>query len=168
MDAVVCGIDPGIGTTGYAVIRSGAGGVAVLDAGVCRFDASLPLPMRLRGVHEDIGSILAEHRPSVVAVEQLFSHYKHPQTAIIMGHARGVILLAAADLDCEVRSYSATRIKRSLTGNGRASKSQIQQAVQVDLGLASIPEPHDMADAMAIALCGLDDIRAAAAAEIIR
>jgi len=157
MDAVLCGIDPGLGTSGYAVIRSGGDGGAVMDAGVCRFDPKLPLSQRLVAIDHDISAILTEHRPQVVAVEELYSHYNHPRTAILMGHARGVILLAAAKLGIEVRSYSATRIKRHLTGNGRASKSQMQRAIQVTLGLLTLPEPADVADALAIALCCAGD-----------
>jgi len=153
MDAVLCGIDPGLGTSGYAVIRAGGDGTAVVDAGVCRFDPRLPLAERLVAIDHDISAILNEHHPEVVAVEQLYSHYNHPRTAILMGHARGVILLAAARLGIEVRSYSATRIKRYLTGNGRATKAQMQRAIQLTLGLLTIPEPADVADALAIALC---------------
>jgi len=158
MDAVLCGIDPGLGVTGYALLQSNGDRPSVLDAGVCRFDPTLPLPARLAAVEHDISAILAEHRPRVVAVEQLYSHYNHPRTAILMGHARGVILLAAARLDIEVRSYSATRVKRYLTGNGRATKAQMQRAIRVTLGLLTLPEPADVADALAIALCCAGDV----------
>lgn len=157
MDAVLCGIDPGLGTSGYAVIRAGGAGIAVVDAGVCRFDPKLPLAERLVAIYDDISAILNEHRPKVVAVEELYSHYNHPRTAIFMGHARGVILFAAARLGIEVRSYSATRIKRYLTGNGRATKAQMQRAIQMTLGLLTLPEPADVADALAIALCCAGD-----------
>ncbi len=160
MDAVVCGIDPGLGVTGYAVVSNGNGTVGaarVIDAGVCRFAADPPLAERLAAIEADIAAILTEHKPGVVAVEELYSHYNHPRTAILMGHARGVILFAAAKLGIEVRSYSATRIKRFLTGNGRASKSQMQRAIQTTLGLAAPPEPPDVADALAIALCCVND-----------
>ncbi len=159
MASVICGIDPGLGATGYAIVGGeyGRGGAEVIDAGVCRFVADPPLHERLAAIESDITAILKEHRPNVVAVEQLYSHYNHPRTAILMGHARGVILLAAAKLGIEVRSYSATRIKRFLTGNGRASKSQVQRAIQTVLGLSAPPEPPDVADALAIALCCADD-----------
>ncbi len=156
---IVCGIDPGLGTTGYSVLHRDRETITVADAGVCRFDVKPPLAERLIAVERDIVSILQEHRPSVVAVEQLYSHYKHPRTAILMGHARGVILLAAARAGCEVRSYSATQIKRYLTGNGRATKVQMQRAVQTTLELATLPEPSDVADALAIALCCIADLR---------
>lgn len=152
MEAVVCGIDPGLGVTGYAVLRIGGDRMTVIDAGACRFDESLPLPDRLADIERDVTSVLTEHRPHVVAVEELYAHYKHPRTAILMGHARGVILLAAARLGIEVRSYAATRIKRHLTGNGRATKAQMQRAIQVTLGLSALPEPPDVADALAIAV----------------
>jgi len=92
-------------------------------------------------------------RPSAMALEQLYSHYEHPRTSILMGHARGVICLAAAKANIEVINYSATQIKKVLTGNGRAPKSQMQAAIQRELRLAKLPEPADVADALAIALC---------------
>ena len=152
MEAVVCGIDPGLGVTGYAVLRTGGDRMTVVDAGACCFDESLSLPDRLADIERDVTSVLTEHRPGIVAVEELYAHYKHPRTAILMGHARGVILFAAARLGIEVRSYAATRIKRHLTGNGRATKAQMQRAIQVTLGFSVIPEPPDVADALAIAV----------------
>ena len=86
-------------------------------------------------------------------MEGLYAHYKHPRTAILMGHARGVILQQSAAVGAKVRSFSATRIKKSLTGNGRAGKPQMQRAIQSMLGLPQIPEPPDVADAIAVALC---------------
>jgi len=166
MDAVVCGIDPGLGTTGYAVLDCAAGGRTVVDAGACRFDDREPLAQRLVALERDVRSVLEEHRPAVVAVEELYSHYQHPRTAILMGHARGVILLAAGKSGVEVRSYAATQIKRYLTGNGRATKGQVQRAVQVTLGLARLPEPPDVADALAIALCCAADLARLSRAEL--
>lgn len=157
MDSVICGIDPGLSLTGYAVIRAACGSHSVVDAGVCRFGERQTLHARLLDLERDIGAVLTEHRPDCVAVEQLYAHYKHPRTAILMGHARGVILLTAARLDIEVRSYGATRIKRFLTGNGRATKAQVQRGVQHALGLSAPPEPPDVADALAIAMCCAED-----------
>ena len=156
-DLVVCGIDPGLGVTGYAVVGRAGREVELIDAGVCRFDQKLPLAERLIAVERDIASIFDEHRPDIVAVEQLYSHYKHPRTAILMGHARGVMLLVAARAGADVRSYSATQVKRYLTGNGRATKAQMQRSVQTTLDLPSLPEPSDLADAIAIALCAAAD-----------
>lgn len=152
-DTIICGIDPGLRIMGYAILRVIEDQPSVVDAGVCRFDESRPLADRLVSIESDITAILTEHQPAVVAVEQLYSHYNHPQTAILMGHARGVILMSAAKLHIEVRSYAATKIKKFLTGKGRASKSQMQRAVQSSLGLTTLPEPPDVADALAIAMC---------------
>ncbi len=168
MEAVVCGIDPGLGITGYAVVRARGGGRSVIDAGVCRFDKGKPLAQRLFDIERDVSSILNEHNPDFVAVEELYAHYKHPRTSILMGHARGVMLLCAAKMGIEVHSFAATRIKRFLTGNGRASKLQMQRAVQTTLGLAELPEPPDVADALAIALCCLDEVGNAQALEVAR
>ena len=158
-DAVICGIDPGLRVMGYAVILATEPGPALVDAGVCRMDESLPLARRLVDIHRDLVSILVEHKPEIVAVESLYAHYKHPRTAILMGHARGVILLEAGRRNIEVRSFAATQVKRYLTGNGRASKIQIQRAIKATLGLPSIPEPPDLADALAISLCCCDSLQ---------
>lgn len=159
MDAVICGIDPGLGVTGYAVIDPAPLGAKIIDAGVCRFSPKDSLAARLASLHSDISAILDDHHPALVAVEQLYSHYNQPRTAILMGHARGVILLAAAQRGIEVRSYSATRTKRFLTGNGRATKPQMQRAIQISFGLSAAPEPHDVADALAVALCASADLQ---------
>ncbi len=159
MDTRVCGVDPGLNTTGYAVLRVTGESLSVLDAGVCRFDAKLPLEKRLMLIESDLSAVFEEHRPELVAVEQLYAHYKHPRTGILMGHARGVILLTAAKLGLRVESLAATQIKRHLTANGRASKRQVQQAIKRLLNLDEIPEPPDLADAIAIALCAADGLR---------
>jgi crossover junction endodeoxyribonuclease RuvC len=103
-------------------------------------------------------SLLKSFKPDVVAVEELYSHYAHPKTAILMGHARGVILQRCAQAAIEVRSFSATRIKKSITGNGRASKEQVQRTIQTILSLSKLPEPADVADAVAAALCCANDV----------
>ena len=166
MESVICGIDPGLGVTGYAIVRPVMDRAEVIDAGVCRFDASKPLPDRLLDMQRDVAAILSEHRPGVVAVEGLYAHYRHPRTAILMGHARGVILCVAARSGMEVRSFSATRIKRHLTGNGHATKAQVQRAVQTALGLSALPEPSDVADALAIAMCCANEIGQASPVEV--
>jgi crossover junction endodeoxyribonuclease RuvC len=167
MDAVVCGIDPGLRLTGYAVVERGESGVAVREAGVCRLDTRTTLTERLVHLDEDIAGLLREHRPSLVAVEQLYSHYRHPQTAILMGHARGVILLCAARAGIRVAHYASAHVKRFLTGNGQASKVQVQRAVAATLGLDVPPDPPDVADALAIALCALHAHDAAATGEAV-
>ena len=152
----IVGIDPGLQTTGYGVIESGGSGPVVREAGVIRTDdkpAPSDLAQRVRSLYDGILEVIDQFHPRTVTVEQLYSHYEHPGTAILMGHARGVIFLAAAQRDVPVVSYNATRIKKSITGNGRASKDQVQRTIQRELGLAQLPEPPDVADALAVALC---------------
>ncbi len=148
----ILGVDPALGTTGYGLLRCHADSLEVVDAGVIRCSRTRPLEERLRELHDGVVEILQEFKPDCFAIEQLYSHYNRPTTAILMGHARGVIYLAAAHAGLAVTSYAATQIKRTLTGNGRAPKEQMQFAVQHQLGLSKVPEPADVADALAIAL----------------
>ncbi len=150
---IVLGIDPGLQVCGYAVVKADGSECQLVEAGVIRTDRRLPLPKRLAQIAEDLDELLKNSRPTVVAVEELYSHYAHPRTAVLMGHARGVILMQAVKAGAEVRSFSATRIKKSLTGNGRAGKLQVQRTVQSLLGLPRAPEPPDVADAVAAAMC---------------
>lgn len=148
------GIDPGLVITGYGVLERGAGGIRLLEAGtIDSGDAQHPLPDRLRRLFEELNALIADHQPDVMALEQLYSHYAHPRTAILMGHARGVICLVAGIHDIPLHHYAATQVKSALTGNGRASKEQIQQLVRRTFGLVETPRPPDVADAIAIALC---------------
>jgi crossover junction endodeoxyribonuclease RuvC len=149
----ILGIDPGLNTTGYAVIDRHQGRVTLVEAGIVKGQARGDMGARLRQIHDGLTDIIAAFQPSVLAIEELYSHYERPRTAILMGHARGVICLCAAQAEMPVHSYAATQVKRMLTGNGRAPKSQMQQAICREFGLAAPPEPPDVADAMAIALC---------------
>ncbi len=149
----ILGIDPGLNITGYAVLEVSGGLPKIVEAGVVRGTTKASLITRLAEIHDGVADVIAALRPSTMAIEQLYSHYEHPRTSILMGHARGVICLAAAKADLEVTNYSATQIKKVLTGNGRAPKSQMQSAIQRELRLAILPEPADVADALAIALC---------------
>jgi crossover junction endodeoxyribonuclease RuvC len=145
----ILGIDPGLQVCGYAVID----GDSLIEAGAIRTNAKSPIETKLNQIAEDVESLLKKFQPEIVAVEELYSHYAHPKTAILMGHARGVILQTCAAAGVEVKSFSATRIKKSLTGNGRASKEQVQRTIQTLLRLPRLPEPPDVADAIAAALC---------------
>ncbi len=149
----ILGIDPGLQRCGYACLNTSGSGCELIEAGIFQTDPGLSMQARLNQIAEDTESLLKKLFPEVVAVEQLYSHYAHPKTAILMGHARGVILQKCAQAGIEVKSFSATRIKKSLTGNGRASKHQVQRTVQTVLSLSCVPEPDDVADAMAAALC---------------
>ncbi len=156
---IVLGVDPGLQVCGYAVIDADSGAEKFIEAGVLSTDNSAALAERLNQIAADITSLLDRFAPAVVAVEQLYSHYKHPKTAILMGHARGVILQKAAAAQTQIKSFAATRIKKSLTGNGRASKEQMQRAIQSVLGLSEMPAPPDVADAIAVALCCANELR---------
>lgn len=149
----VLGVDPGLNTTGYGVLEVADNRLRLCEAGVVRAKSHAPLAHRLAEIHDGIREVIATLAPDVLALEELYSHYGRPRTAILMGHARGVICLAAAQARLEVVSYSATQVKKVLTGSGRAPKAQVQRAIRFELGLATLPEPPDVADALAIALC---------------
>ena len=149
----ILGVDPGLRLTGYGVIDYHPFRPRLIDGGVIRLDVKASLADRLVELEGELGELLEEHKPAAVAVEQLYSHYAHPRTAILMGHARGVILLAAARRGIRTEQFAANRIKQSLTGHGHASKLQMQRAVQSLWNLPELPEPPDVADALAIALC---------------
>src|SRR3954454_11068914 len=149
----IVGIDPGLNITGYAVIEKRQGRLAVVEAGMIRGRTRGDLAARLQEIHEGVSDVITSLKPEALAIEELYSHYERPRTAILMGHARGVICLAAMQAGIPLRSYSATQVKRLLTGNGRAPKSQVQRAICHEFCLAAPPEPPDVADALAIALC---------------
>lgn len=149
----VLGIDPGLRVTGYGLVEANGLRARVVEAGVVRSDDEAALADRIRKIHLSIRDVIRELAPEAIVVEELYSHYGHPRTAILMGHARGVMLLAAAEAGVPVVTYTATRIKKALTGNGRASKEQMQRMIQSTLRLKALPQPADVADALAVALC---------------
>jgi len=150
---LILGIDPGLRITGYGAIALAGPTIELREAGVIRVPEKGGLETRLYELAQGLREVMAAVGPEAVVVETLYSHYQHPRTAILMGHARGLVLLAAAELNLPVFDYPATRIKKALTGNGRAGKNQIQRAIVTTLGLAKVPEPPDVADALAVALC---------------
>jgi crossover junction endodeoxyribonuclease RuvC len=149
----ILGIDPGLNTTGYGVIEIAGRQVRLVEAGVVRGKTKGSLAARLTEIHDGVADVLASLKPEAMALEKLYSHYDRPTTAILMGHARGVIVLAAAQAGIDVHDYAATQVKKTLTGNGRAPKTQMQDAIRRELRLSKTPEPPDVADALAIALC---------------
>jgi len=151
-ETVVLGVDPGLNTTGYGVVAVSRGRIRLVDAGVLKPAQGLPLPLRLRELHRDLGEIMDAHRPEAMAIEQVYSHYRHPRTAIIMGHARGVLCLAAAQRDIPVKSIPATHIKKAVTGRGRAGKEQVGGMVCRLLGIPGPLSPMDVSDALAAAI----------------
>lgn len=149
----ILGIDPGLQITGYGVIEAVPMRERLIDGGVIRLTPKTPLAERLVELDRELDAILDEHKPDICAIEQLYSHYAHPRTAILMGHARGVILLAARRRGIAVEEFAANRIKQSLTGYGHAGKPQMQRAIQAQWNLPEPPDPPDVADALAVALC---------------
>jgi crossover junction endodeoxyribonuclease RuvC len=152
----ILGVDPGLQVTGYAVLEAGPRGPIVCEAGVIRTAERRETPdmaQRVCSLYNGLVEVVGQFHPNVMVVEQLYAHYQHPRTAILMAHARGVIFLAAAQQEIPVVSYNASRIKKTITGHGRASKEQMQYTMMRELGLAKMPEPPDVADALAAALC---------------
>lgn len=154
---LVLGIDPGLQRTGFACLRVDiarpSAAPSVRDAGHIKLNPRDPLHTRLAVLERELASIIASLGPDLACVESLFAHYRHPTTAISMAHARGVILCCLARTGLDPLELKPTEVKRSLTGFGHASKDQVQRAIQAVLGLATLPEPSDVADAMAVAYC---------------
>jgi crossover junction endodeoxyribonuclease RuvC len=149
----ILGVDPGLIATGYGVIDADSQGrLECLAAGVIR-PPSPELSARLLHIHEAITGLLHEFIPDAMAIEDLFTTYSHPKTAVLMGHARGVICLAASQRAVPVINIAPTQLKRSLTGHGRASKEQVQAMVQRLLHLPTLPTPDHVSDALALAIC---------------
>lgn len=152
---VVLGVDPGLRLTGYGLleVRPYPSEPTIVEAGVLRLPTGTSIEARITQLHHELTEVITEHKPAVMAVEKLYAHYRHPRTAILMAHARGVILLAARQQGVQVVPLAATEVKKSITGHGHADKSQVQSAVQSVFRLAQPPSPPDVADALAIALC---------------
>ena len=152
----VLGIDPGLNTTGYGLLETGDEKPKLIEAGEIKSTRSLPLEERLYELFTGLEEVLKEFQPDVLVVEELYSHYKHPKTAVIMGHVRGVFFLVAGIAGIPVFSYSATRIKKSLTGAGHADKEQIARMISVSLDCGEIHGRFDVTDAIATALCHIN------------
>ena len=150
---LILGIDPGLRVTGYGLVDADDREIRLVEAGVVKSTASLPLERRLRELYEGIAEIIAEFHPDALVIEELYSHYKHPRTAVVMGHARGIYYLAAAQQGIPVCSYSATRIKKALTGVGNASKDQVARMIVSTLSCSADAVRSDVTDALAAALC---------------
>ncbi len=151
--SLILGIDPGLDTTGYGLLDLRDGKVLIREAGVIRTTPDESLGSRIEQIFDGVRDLITTFHPAVMAVEQLHSTYEHPQTAILMGHARGVICLAAAQEAVPIADYRPTHVKKTLTGSGRATKDQMQRAIQTEFQLSTPPQPPDVADALAVALC---------------
>lgn len=149
---IVLGIDPGTAALGWGLIDQTAGRLRAVDHGCLVTSPDLPLGERLLAIHRHVTELIALHDPAVVAVERVFFS-RNAQTAIAVGHARGVVLLAAAEAGRPVREATPNEVKSAIAGYGAADKQQVQRMVQIVLGMAALPTPDDAADALAIAVC---------------
>jgi crossover junction endodeoxyribonuclease RuvC len=150
----IFGIDPGSDRTGYGCIESAGSRHRLVICGLISTPARATFPEKLMVIHSGLKSLLQRHRPECLAVEDIF-YARNVRSALKLGHARGVVLLAASEMGVPVVEYSPAEIKRAVVGYGRAEKQQVQEMIRVLLGLASRPSPHDVADALAVALCHL-------------
>ena len=161
-DRLVLGIDPGLTRTGYAVIAPDGRTGRLIEGGVIRTDRERPLSDRLGEIATGLREVIAEHHPALVAVEQAFAHGRNLRSSMMIAHVRGAILLVAAEHRLPVVHLAPREVKRLLTGSGRASKEQVQEAIRAELRLPHVLEPNDVADASAVALCVLHRVRFAA------
>jgi crossover junction endodeoxyribonuclease RuvC len=150
----IFGIDPGSVRTGYGCVESEGSRHRIIMCGAIGTSASASFPEKLLEIHSRLSELLAECRPEAVAIESLF-FATNASSALKLGHARGVAVLAAVQAGLPVAEYSPAEIKRAVVGHGRAEKHQVQQMVKLLLGLAAVPSPHDAADALAVAICHL-------------
>ncbi len=151
-ERIILGIDPGLNITGFGVIAAENGSLKLIDAGTVRSKASDPLTLRLTELFQGLVHIIDKYSPEVMGMEKIYSHYRHPATAIIMGHARGVLCLAAGLKGIRVESLPATRVKKAVTGNGRASKQQVNGMICRIFGIREELKPLDVSDALAVAV----------------
>ncbi len=149
---IILGIDPGTAIVGYGVIESEGSRISLVDYGVITTKAHTPLPERLLRVHQGIEELIRLFHPDCMAVESLFFN-KNTRTALAVGQARGVILLAAEESKLPVAEYTPLQVKQAIVGYGRAEKQQVQYMVQTFLHMRELPKPDDAADALAIAIC---------------
>ncbi len=148
----VLGIDPGLRTTGYGAVEFVNGRARLVEAGIVCPNARASLEQRLCQLHAGVCAVVASTRPNVIVIEELYTTYKNPLTAIMMGHARGVLCLAGAQHDVPVRTLAHSLVKRALTGSGAAGKDQVGKMVAQLLALSRRPRPNDVSDALALAL----------------
>jgi crossover junction endodeoxyribonuclease RuvC len=148
----IFGIDPGSDRTGYGCVESDGSRHRIVSCGAISARPSDAFPLKLLAIHTRLAALLQEHRPDCVAIENLF-HAVNVRSALKLGHARGVAMLAAVEAGVPVFEYTPAEIKRAVVGYGRAEKPQVQQMIKVLLDLPAVPSPHDAADALAVAIC---------------
>jgi len=158
-ERIILGVDPGLNITGFGVVLGGVSSLKLLDAGTIRTRPSDPLTPRLTELFQGLVQVIDKYSPEVMGLEKIYSNYRHPATAIIMGHARGVLCLAAGLKGIRVESIPASRVKKAVTGNGRASKEQVNGMVCRILGIRHELKPLDVSDALAVAIALYEEER---------
>lgn len=159
---IVLGIDPGTANTGYGVVKGdglGSGLVSLVECGVIRTRPRDPLPDRLLEIFEGVSELLTRHRPDALSVEDVF-YAKNVRTTVVLGHARGVVLLAGRQAGVDIHEIPPAEIKKAVVGTGAATKEQVQFMLMRLLKLKSVPQPSDAADGVAAALACLTSLRA--------
>jgi crossover junction endodeoxyribonuclease RuvC len=162
----IFGIDPGSERTGYGCIETDGSRHRLVICGAISSPAAATFPEKLLVIHSRLTTLLVECRPDAVAIENLF-HATNVRSALKLGHARGVAMLAAVEAGVGVAEYTPAEIKRAVVGYGRAEKTQVQQMIKLLLGLADVPSPHDAADALAVAICHVHSQPPAAIAGVV-
>ena len=163
----IFGIDPGSERTGYGCVETDGSRHRIVVCGAITAPASASFPEKLLGIHSRLAALLEEHRPDCVAIENLF-HAVNVRSALKLGHARGVAMLAAIEAGMTVFEYTPAEVKRAVVGYGRAEKPQVQHMVKVILGLQSVPSPHDAADALAVAICHVHSLPPSRATSVVQ
>jgi crossover junction endodeoxyribonuclease RuvC len=154
---VILGIDPGLGATGYGVIEKNKNELLVKKYGVIQTDRLSSFPQRLKKIYNQLIKIIKKYRPNIIVIESLF-FYKNLKTAILVGEAKGVAILACANTNIKVVEYTPLQVKEALVGYGRASKQQVKYMVKRILNLDKVPDTDDAADALAVAICHANTI----------
>jgi len=161
---LVLGIDPGTAITGYGLVKGEDDALTLVTHGAITTPSDWPLPERLQRIYQELTALIEDGQPTAVAVEELFFS-KNVRTALSVGQARGVTLLAAANAGLPIHEYTPLQVKQAIAGYGRATKDQVQQMVKMLLGLDSVPQPDDAADAIAVAICHIHSAKLTAMLE---
>ena len=148
----ILGIDPALNITGFGIIDETVSGLCLIESGIVKTKSESPLPDRLIKIYQEISAIVNQFKPSCIILEKVYTHYRHPTTAYILGQARGIVCLICAQARLSLFEYAATRVKKAIVGEGLASKTQIQKMVTSILGLTQLPEYQDISDALALAI----------------
>ena len=151
-DMRILGIDPALNITGFGIIDETVSGLSLIEAGIVKTKSESPLPDRLIKIYQEISAIVNQFKPGCIILEKVYTHYRHPTTAYILGQARGIVCLICAQAKLPLFEYASTRVKKAIVGEGLASKTQIQRMVASILGFTQLPKYQDITDALALAI----------------